>query len=433
MGTGQKIKYLRKKAQFTQSELAEGIISVPYLSLIENEKAEPPNDLLKFFAEKFNVNIDYLLNSEQNEASALAKYQKTSIELQQLLAQNNFTKAKEIYNQLVIDKEDNRHSYKIEIHINFLLTKYYLSTNQPKKANDIIKEIKEYYKSMDHNENISFELFSSQGSYSFLINDYMGALNYFMSASKYTSSVDDKKRGQLYYNIALVNSILSYSAKSIFYGEKSLEVFSKEPYLVPTLNVLLIMGINYRKIGEPTEAKVNFERVLSLSTGNDNLISYRAKALHNLGRCELRDSIPTALDYFIESLKIKQGYNDQNYADLAITLEQVANCYYKMGGPYPLALQYILKVKELLKEKIDTIQYGSCRLLEGMIHKEMGKISTALDCFYASLRTFDKNQDFRQAAETAEQLAYIFQERGEYEPTTRMLFKANNYRKLLSG
>lgn len=61
IGLGNNIRYRRKELGLTQSELAEGIISVPYLSLIENEKAHPKSDILSPLAKRLHSSVKDLL------------------------------------------------------------------------------------------------------------------------------------------------------------------------------------------------------------------------------------------------------------------------------------------------------------------------------------------------------------------------------------
>src|SRR5699024_7293773 len=61
IGLGHNIRRRRKKLGLTQAELAEGIISVPYLSLIENEKAHPKPDILNPLAKRLRTSQKELL------------------------------------------------------------------------------------------------------------------------------------------------------------------------------------------------------------------------------------------------------------------------------------------------------------------------------------------------------------------------------------
>lgn len=55
---GQRVKELRTRANLTQQELAEGIISRTYLSLIEKNSVHPSTNVLKKLSERLNCTLD---------------------------------------------------------------------------------------------------------------------------------------------------------------------------------------------------------------------------------------------------------------------------------------------------------------------------------------------------------------------------------------
>lgn len=66
----EKIRELRKERNLTMKRLGEIVgVSESTISLYENGKRQPDSDMLKKFAELFNVSIDYLLENESHRTA----------------------------------------------------------------------------------------------------------------------------------------------------------------------------------------------------------------------------------------------------------------------------------------------------------------------------------------------------------------------------
>lgn len=64
MEIGDRIRYLRRKANLNQTELAKKLgVSTSTVGFWETNKREPDLDLLVKLSEMFNVSADYLLNN----------------------------------------------------------------------------------------------------------------------------------------------------------------------------------------------------------------------------------------------------------------------------------------------------------------------------------------------------------------------------------
>lgn len=65
---GQKLRRLRKNKGLTLEALGEEYVSKAHLSIIENDKASPSISLLKFLADKLEVDLEFLLETEKEQA-----------------------------------------------------------------------------------------------------------------------------------------------------------------------------------------------------------------------------------------------------------------------------------------------------------------------------------------------------------------------------
>lgn len=84
MTLGNRIKFLRKRANITQSELAEKLnLSFGTISKYEKDEISIPSETLLKIANIFNVSTDFLLGRVdiKNESIAIAASTKDSIDL----------------------------------------------------------------------------------------------------------------------------------------------------------------------------------------------------------------------------------------------------------------------------------------------------------------------------------------------------------------
>ncbi len=102
MNIGKGLKFVRVAAELQQKEMAERLgISQNYLSLLENNKAEPSVTLLRKVAEVFQVPASFLLWEEHASTESAdpeineryAKLQQLIHELQQLRIKNKKNEA----------------------------------------------------------------------------------------------------------------------------------------------------------------------------------------------------------------------------------------------------------------------------------------------------------------------------------------------------
>lgn len=80
---GEKIKFLRQKARYTQDELADRLsVSKASVSAYERNLRQPSLDVIISLARIFNVSTDYLLTGKSNiiiEVSGLTDEQRQSV------------------------------------------------------------------------------------------------------------------------------------------------------------------------------------------------------------------------------------------------------------------------------------------------------------------------------------------------------------------
>lgn len=75
-GVGQRIKELRKAAQMTQQELAEGVVTRSYISQIEKGLIQPSYDTLEKLSRKLDCTVEDFFKEPENTALRVAEWKK---------------------------------------------------------------------------------------------------------------------------------------------------------------------------------------------------------------------------------------------------------------------------------------------------------------------------------------------------------------------
>lgn len=71
---GQIIKHYRLKANMTQADLADGLISVSYLSKIENGNQIPPGDIAELLSQRLDIPVELMHQSKDKYDKLVEKW-----------------------------------------------------------------------------------------------------------------------------------------------------------------------------------------------------------------------------------------------------------------------------------------------------------------------------------------------------------------------
>ncbi|WP_297632445.1 helix-turn-helix transcriptional regulator [uncultured Clostridium sp.] len=74
LSLGDKIKRRRKELNMTLKDLAKDRITPGQISLVESRRSNPSMDLLEYLAETLDVNVEYLMESEESQAENISLY-----------------------------------------------------------------------------------------------------------------------------------------------------------------------------------------------------------------------------------------------------------------------------------------------------------------------------------------------------------------------
>ncbi|WP_112180353.1 helix-turn-helix domain-containing protein [Paraliobacillus zengyii] len=295
---GNRIRYHRLELNMTQSDLAEGIISVSYLSKIENGLIEPPQKIIDFLCKELNIN-PYLQERKKYI------FMKLTRDWFEALFKNDIHDAQNLYiqiekNNALIEKTES--ITLIDIH----KLKYFLLQEKNEEARRQYEMLQILSVNFNNIENYYWLKFSAY--YKFRNLYYNKSLEYFNQAKKYLSStfyLEDEEENGLYYMIALSASHARKTYKAQNYAKKALQFYQKNYHLKQAAQCHILLGISFSRIAEYEEAIKSYKLAEKISrTIND--ISLLATSIQNIGNLySIINKSQESIEYYLKSYNLQ--------------------------------------------------------------------------------------------------------------------------------
>lgn len=265
LGNGMIIKLQRQIKKMSQEELAEGIISISYLSKIENEKAIANTETLRLLYSR--LDLEYREPDENGKE----------------LCENWFTLLQDYENINEIE-ENYKDIQKIKNSLNeILLTstnihfiRYFCMTSQLEKAMEQINFLKPLSSLFTDEQQYYWNKF--QGNYYYLVGNYQSANDFYKMAERLKNNIlplSNLEYGDLFYLIALTLSKMRRPAESIIYALTALDKFKGIYNLKRCFQCHVLLGISYRRILNNEQAIEHYQLGLQLakSLGNSGFLT----------------------------------------------------------------------------------------------------------------------------------------------------------------
>jgi HTH-type transcriptional regulator, quorum sensing regulator NprR len=316
MTIGSKIRFHRLKRNLTQEDLSKGIISVSYLSKLENNQVTPSNDIINLLCDRLGVNN--LLDTTDHLNKLLEKWNHA-------LLWNKTEDAKSI-NEVVKKDLDQTDDLIPHLFYKILCFRVLLIKGNLQDALDHMKQIQSHYKELT--DALKFYYHKYKGNYYYLIKEYDKAIGELKEAETcyvIGNVINEEERADLYYLFSLVLTRLSRYRLAIFYGEKSLSIFQGVYFQKRCAEVHLILGICYRRIRYSEEAIKHYEWANFISQSID-YTSLNSKVEQNLGYLKsFMNKSDEAIQHYLRSIELK-GSDEEGklYSILSLVKE-----YYK--------------------------------------------------------------------------------------------------------
>jgi HTH-type transcriptional regulator, quorum sensing regulator NprR len=316
MTIGSKIRFHRIKRNLTQEDLSKGIISVSYLSKLENNQVSPSNDIINLLCERLGVNN--LLDNPNHLNKLLENWNHA-------LLWNKSEEAESI-NEVI--KKELEQSDDLTPHLfhKILCFRVHLIKGSLQQALEHMVQIQANYKELS--DTLKFYYHKYKGNYYYLIDEYDKAQGELKEAETYYvlgNVINEEERADLYYLFSLVLTRLGTYRLAIYYGEKALSIFQGVYYQKRCAEAHLILGICYRRIRYSEEAMKHYEWANFISQSID-YTSLNSKVEQNLGYLKsFMNKSEEAIQHYLRSIELKDSDEEGKlYSILSLVKE-----YYK--------------------------------------------------------------------------------------------------------
>jgi transcriptional regulator with XRE-family HTH domain len=343
MDIGSKLKFFRIQKNLKQEDLARGIISVSYLSKIENNLTTPSEEVLRLLCERLGVSL-----IEQQDDTVLTEL----LAWYKLMVTSESEEIKRRYEAV----SEKIHSVNTKTYMYFVLfeLRYYLYLKNTEQSKILIEKLQQFMDIFDIQMHYYFQKFYS--IYEYRLNNFVQALNHLKIAEKLlqrNSNFEKAEEADLYYLFGLTYSQTMKVPLSITYTTKALHEFQAIYDFKRSAECQVLLGICYRRIGEYDRSEESYLLAQKLSESLNNMY-LQALIYHNLGKLySIQDNHMEAIKEYEKSYYLKRDDNPLSKLNsvYCILLE-----YDKMGEHLECR-KWLQTGKSLLNEPKDAIEY----------------------------------------------------------------------------
>ncbi|ENZ01228.1 hypothetical protein HMPREF1092_01936 [Clostridium thermobutyricum] len=363
LSLGEKIKIRRKELNMTLKDLAKDRITPGQISLVESQRSNPSMDLLEYLADTLNVNVEYLMESEESQAENISLYYEQIAEAYILdkkynLAEENINKALEYAEKYNLEyRIANILNLKGKIYLG--KGEYHLAQQEILSANIIFIKNKKYEEIV--------RTFLELAKITLKLKAYHSANSYLKQAEKVyldNEIIDEFLIGEIYYNLATtyfeIENIEQAKKYSELTREKLQRINNREEYAKNLLEISkeyadngdLLNAIKYSR------KTLDVYKVLGEYASVSNIENNIGELFYNF------ENITEAASHFEISRDMKEKNGDES---LLKTLINICKNYLK--------IKKINKCKETLSEIYKIIKEENreekieCLLIEYRMHQ----------------------------------------------------------------
>ncbi|WP_121641078.1 helix-turn-helix domain-containing protein [Virgibacillus sp. Bac330] len=253
------IKLHRTKQNMTQEALSEGIVSLSYLSKIENQKAKANSEIIQALCNRLGIELTNIPDSNfEDKCKKWYDMLYDRFDKQEII-----TRYEELQN--VMDKSINNQTIMFEIH----KVRYYIILRDFQKALHKINELHEMADSFNSLHKYFWNKF--QGNYYSLKEEHQQSLQCYKKAEKVhrSAEIEEEEIADLYYAISIQHSHLLNGLETINYAEKAMAEFQRKYNFTRCAQCHILLGISYQRIRMNDVALENYNQAMYLGKLNN--------------------------------------------------------------------------------------------------------------------------------------------------------------------
>jgi tetratricopeptide (TPR) repeat protein len=421
---GHNIRRRRKELGLTQSQLAKGIISTPYLSLIENGKALPRPDILLPLAKRLQTSVESLMgvtdeNTMEQVQSLIEKARSALI-----YEANGFEQAHQYVDTLrkLVESVSDPH---ILMKVDLLEINLYEHKFDVDRYTQLMKSFEEKWENFRNDPDILVQYLRIKGNMEFHMARYEKAMWHYKAAEKRLADVTDEiEKGYIYGNLGKTYLLLANPSLGILYAEKAMQIMSAHDRWLEMCHLLQLIGSCYCYNGEYEEALQYFERILRMC--DQFLVSSLliSRAYHEIGICHMKlGNTEKAIHFLNQSLDVVEPGGLPDW-EIGVVHQSLCQTYLKCGDLVQ-AKKHILTALELLQDRKNFL--AECYIYLGKIAYAENTPETFVTYYMRAIEIFEELDIGEKIARAAHTLGRYFLEQGEHQRGAQLLLKASRH------
>lgn len=429
LSLGEKIKYKRKELDMTLKDLAGDKVTPGQISLVESGKSKPSMDLLEYIAERLNVSIDYILETEHHQAERLCEYYLKISEASILMG--NYEQAAEAINMGMAYADKYNIENLIGLGILYRGKIDYFEGNYKDAHSSFITANEVFLRNRENEYIIETYLFLGMTTYELLC--YEASLNFYKQAEKIineNSIVNDDILAKIYFNISQCYFKLENYTGTIDYALLAMNKYDKKSDKFQYGQSLLMLSLSYNSLDRFDEATQFADKAIQIFKELDDK-KFVAKMETNMGILlsqvgnieesfvHLNNSYDIKLDIDDDTLpftmlKMADNYMKTNDIDRAIEIvnDVIEKSIYKTNCSYiPTAYYYLYKLYILKKD----IKKAELYMLEGIKYLESCDMKKELAFMYITISNFYEEQNnFKKAIDYKNKGIHLYKNSNDF-------------------
>lgn len=330
---GQVIRHERIKRGLTQKDVSSGVCAISYLSLVENGKMIPNEEIASMLLKKLGLDKETLSTKEYNSVKVRLD------EWYDAIRKRDFKMSNELSTSFQKDYKTGFHDPMLQTYFLLILLRHKVLHSNLRGVKGVLTQLSQLKDYLNNNTLIFY--YHTLGYYEYEHGNPNTSILLLKKAKKLSDQLSVNEP-DLNYHSALTYLKLQDSPNVLLSSNLALNEYQNEVNLLRIIDCNILMGIANRKIGNLEEAQHNFKSLLSYSLSNEQ----KGKVLHNLGHLYYKSgNYSKAVETLQKTIKVKQG----NIAKV-ITYYLLSRVYLEKGD-IQAAETIFLEGKKLLNEK----------------------------------------------------------------------------------
>lgn len=372
---GQRLKKFRKERGLTQSQLGKGILSISYISQIENNNLPIPDYLIEELAKRLDISVNNLLGCEEDK-----KIEQLRKRMDQITKAIYHMQFEEVAESMQVLEAEVKEIVAEELIIEYAILEmmYALMCDKVELAEQKINSARDLH--ISKYPHLFYRFLRVIGIHKYLKGLYAESLEFYRKA--FQMEEETKKvtldSAYLVYNMALAYWQLSNYQRTYYYNQIAYSRFTELGNWYGLCESIMMFGVVYYSQNYYDKSLEQFEKALKLA--EDISEKYlQSVILHNMGLVYERiQKYDEAYDHWNKSLHLLRELNDKKY--IALTLHSIAEAYFNQEE-YESFILHMNLLTDTLKECDYPHVEGKSLQLMGDYYRKHGDLPLFQSCY----------------------------------------------------